>query len=807
MRRSVAGVAGVAGVPGVVAVVAAIVAAALAGSLVFGGAAASSPARAIDPSPARHMGASQLEVTATATATAAAAPTPAPTATPVPAKTAAPSGKTVADSFEGTQKLVITTQPGNTRALVSQLNALGVSVTEEFTTVASAAAVTVTQEQLAAIRARIPAAAVSVDSLVVLFDTQTENPAPWNLDRIDQVDYTPSGTARSYTYPSSAGAGATVFILDSGFTRQNSELDGRVAPGVDLAGGDHGTPMDLSDDTSTKDCNGHGTHVAGTVASTTYGVAKLARIVPVRVFDCSGSTYSSTIVAGIEWVIANRPSSGGAVINMSLGAIGGDTLVDSATQAAINAGITVVVAAGNGGADDFGDDACFGSTNSQGVYENGTSPARVVDAITVGATGYDDGSGAAPSGYTQDLETYFSNYGTCVDILAPGAAIPSLDFAGTGSRTLSGTSMATPLVAGAAALYLATHPSARPAEVQSALVDNAAKNKVQYADQFWPRYIAGYPSSRATRTPNLLLNISFLNVQTGVPTEPRSLAAGSSTTTTVPLTWMQPSTLNLATILDYLVQYRVTGMSNWSTFAHTATATTGQTVSGLMPGTSYDFQVAARTAQGDSAFSSTVTGLTLTGVTSVPRTLVAATPTPTGVPLTWVAPLTLNGGTVTDYVIQYRATGAVQWSTFPHSASTAVSAIVVGLKAATAYQFQVAARTAQGDSAFAPTVSMSTLSGITSAPRILSAGTATKSAVALVWTAPLTLNGGTTTDYVVQFRISGSSAWTTFAHTAKATTGITVSGLRSRTLYQFQVAARTAQGDSVFSNSVTKATR
>ncbi|MBG6108835.1 S8 family serine peptidase [Frigoribacterium sp. CG_9.8] len=708
MRRSVAGVAGGA------AVVAAFVAAALAGSLVFGDAAASSPARAIDPSPARQMGASQLEVTATATAAATPtaaptpAPTPAPTATPVPAKTAAPSGKTVADSFEGTQKLVITTQPGNTRALVSQLNALGVSVTEEFTTVASAAAVTVTQEQLAAIRARIPAAAVSVDSLVVLFDTQTENPAPWNLDRIDQVDYTPSGTARSYTYPSSAGAGATVFILDSGFIRQNSELDGRVAPGVDLAGGDHGTPMDLSDDTSTKDCNGHGTHVAGTVASTTYGVAKLARIVPVRVFDCSGSTYSSTIVAGIEWVIANRPSSGGAVINMSLGAIGGDTLVDSATQAAINAGITVVVAAGNGGADGFGDDACLGSTNSQGVFENGTSPARVVDAITVGATGYDDGSGAAPSGYTQDLETYFSNYGTCVDILAPGAAIPSLDFAGTGSRTLSGTSMATPLVAGAAALYLATHPSARPAEVQSAVVDSAAKNKVQYADQFWPRYIAGYPSSRATRTPNLLLNISFLNVQTGVPTEPRSLAAGSSTTTTMPLTWVQPSTLNGATILDYLVQYRVSGMSNWSTFAHTATATTGQTVSGLMPGTSYDFQVAARTAQGDSAFSSTVT---------VP-----------------------------------------------------------------------------------------TLTGITSAPRILSAGTATKSAVALVWTAPLTLNGGITTDYVVQFRISGSLAWTTFAHTAKATTGITVSGLRSRTLYQFQVAARTAQGDSVFSNSVTKAT-
>ena len=754
-----------------------------------------------------------VDGSAAAAAAAAIEPTlPSASATPVATPVATPSvDDTVDQTFAGTQDLIIETDPGKTFALVSKLKFLGVEVTQQYDTALAGAAVTVTQQQLAAIQATIDTESISVDKAVTLFNTTTQDAPGWNLDRIDQRDYTPYPGVRAFTYPDSAGAGVTVFIIDSGFTRKNTELDGRVGIGVDLAGGDHGTPNDASDDSGTSDCNQHGTHVAGTVASTTYGAAKLATIVPVRVFDCSGGSSGSLVVAAIEWVMEHKPAGSPAVINMSLGTTGGDPLIDLATQRAIDAGITVVVAAGNGGDDQYGDDACFGSTNSAGIYENGTSPARVVDAITVGATGYRFNPYPEPVDYHQDLEAFYTNYGTCVDLYAPGGEIPSLAFNSAGTLTLSGTSMASPLVAGVAALYLGQNPLATPADVANALVANATQGKIQRAEEFWPQNYGadfpGYPTFRATHTPNLLLSSVFLNSTAGIPSAPTGLTAGEATITSVPLTWEAPIELNGGEVSNYVVQYRDSLSSQWLTFTDSMSATAGATVTGLSARTTYEFRVAARTAQGDSSYSSPVSTSTLSGLTTVPRSLMAGRARVSSVPLTWSAPSTSNGGTITDYTIQYRRTGTTTWSTFAHTAKATTGATVTGLTPARSYQFRVAARTAQGNSSYTTPVSRSTPSGVTTVPRSLAAGRARVSSVPLTWSAPSTSNGGTITDYKIQYRRTGATVWKTYAHIAKATTGATVTGLSRGRSYQFRVAAHTAQGNSSYTAPVSRTTR
>ena len=211
-----------------------------------------------------------------------------------------------------------------------------------------------------------------------------------------------------------------------------------------------------------QDCNGHGTHVSGTAVGTTYGVAKQATVHPIRVLGCAGTGAFSGIIAGMEWVAENaeRP----AVVNMSLGA-GSNPDIDAATNALFAAGILPLVAAGNDNAD-----AC------------GHSPAAAVNAVTVGSTD------------AADNESSFSNHGTCVDIFAPGTDVVSASYSNTtGTSTLSGTSMATPHVAGAAALILGETPSLSPADVTAALISNATSGTIAL-------------SPATAGSPNLLLN-------------------------------------------------------------------------------------------------------------------------------------------------------------------------------------------------------------------------------------------------------------------------------------------------------------
>ena len=254
------------------------------------------------------------------------------------------------------------------------------------------------------------------------------NPPSWGLDRVDATDV---ALNNSYKY-FSTGASSYVYVIDTGVYSGHSDLAGRVTPGYTA----------ISDGRGTEDCNGHGTHVAGTVAGASYGVAKESRIVAVRVLDCAGSGYTSSVIAGINWVIASHPG-GAGVINLSLGG-GASSAVDTAVANATAAGLTVVVAAGNSSAD-----ACS------------FSPARAPSALTIGAIN------------KGDTQASYSNTGSCVDMWAPGTGITSSWIGGaSATNTISGTSMASPHVAGLAARLAQAFPGISSSEITAKLTAN-----------------------------------------------------------------------------------------------------------------------------------------------------------------------------------------------------------------------------------------------------------------------------------------------------------------------------------------------
>jgi aqualysin 1 len=292
--------------------------------------------------------------------------------------------------------------------------------------------VEMTEAQVEALRQDFRVKFIEEDGVVTANATQS-NP-PWGLDRIDQRDR-PLNAQYNYT---PTGAGVHVYIIDTGIRRTHTQFGGRAVVGFDSIG----------DGQDTNDCNGHGTHVSGTIGGSTYGVAKGVTLHAVRVLDCSGSGTDSTVIAGVDWVTAHRVAP--AVANMSLGG-GASSALDTAVQNSINAGVTYAIAAGN----DYGVDACT------------ESPGRVAAALTVG------------SSTSSDAKSDFSNIGACVDIFAPGSSIlSSWNTSDTATNTISGTSMATPHVAGVAALYLQNNSTASPATVANAIITTATTGRL-----------------------------------------------------------------------------------------------------------------------------------------------------------------------------------------------------------------------------------------------------------------------------------------------------------------------------------------
>lgn len=403
---------------------------------------------------------------------------------------------------------------------------------------------------VAALRLDPTVAYVEQDQVMSLSVVQTG--ATWGIDRVDQRDL-PLSTTYEYN---ADGTGVKVYIIDTGIRFDHVEFGGRASAGFDA----------VTSGGNAADCNGHGTHVAGTVGGATYGIAKNVSLVAVRVLGCNGSGTISGVIAGIDWVTGDHAAGEPAAANMSLGG-GASTALDDAVKNSVADGVTYGVAAGNDNAD-----ACT------------KSPAREPTALTVAST------------TSTDARSSFSNFGTCVDMFAPGSSITSAwHTSATATNTISGTSMATPHLVGAAALYLQTNTAATPAQVESALESNATAGKV---------------TSPGTGSPNLLLYTAFISAGPPPP-PPAPPAAPSGLTATavdhqrIDLAWtdnstdeagfeLQRSTDSFATFVSINLGANVTSYSN----------------TGLAASTTYAYRVRASNAGGSSAFSNTATATT-----------------------------------------------------------------------------------------------------------------------------------------------------------------------------------------------------
>jgi subtilisin family serine protease len=597
-----------------------------------------------------------------------------------------------------------------------------------------------TPAQRDALRADPSVAAVEADGPVRATDTEV-NP-PWGLDRIDQRAL-PLSTTYSY---GPDGAGVTAYVIDTGIFAAHADFGGRVAAGYNA----------VDDANGTDDCNGHGTHVAGTIAGARYGVAKLATLVPVRVLDCTGSGYVSAAIAGLDWVAANHLDGAPAVANLSLGADPSSSL-DAAVAAVVADGVTVAVAAGNE------------TTNACN-----SSPAAEPTALTVAASS------------STDAQASFSNYGSCVDLYAPGVFITSdWTTSTTATAVLSGTSMASPHVAGVAALITSAHPTWTPAQVSALLLADATTGAVGGA---------------TTGTPNRLL---YESPALADPPAAPAIGVASGSNASAVVRWTAPS--SSLPITGYSVRaVNATTLAQVGALRPASAGATSVTVTGLVNGTAVKFQVRAASAAGTggySAFSNTVTPATVPGAPVI-GTTTAGNTTATA---RWTPPA--NGGrAVTGYLVRVaNAATNSPIGTLRPAASDATSLLVTGLVNGTAVKIQVRATNSLGSGAYSALSNAATPATVPGAPAIGTSTAANGSATAR-WAAAAS-GGLAVTGYTVRVVNASTKVQIGALRSASAAArSLTVTGLVNGTAVKLQVRATNAVGTgsySSLSNSVT----
>ncbi len=609
-----------------------------------------------------------------------------------------------------------------------------------------------TAEQIAAELESSPGVAFAEpNGTVTLAETVIQPSAPWGLDRIDQAALPIDGT---YRYPGdSTGSGVNAYVIDSGIRSTHAELAGRVASGF----------SGIADANGTEDCLGHGTHVAGIIGGTTYGVAKQATVVPVRVFGCTGSTTLSIIIAGIDWTVSNHQSGVPAVANMSFRS-GGSAALDTAVNALISDGVTVVAASGNDAVD-----ACQ------------ISPARVPDAITVNASGDDLATG---SGVAADVAASFSNFGGCTDLYAPGVGITSSWYSSnTATAVLSGTSMAAPHAAGAAARILDANPDYTPAQVWAAM--SAVSTPIAF-----PRG-GGDPDRLLFATPGVAATVP------GAPTDTSVTSADQSAS----VTWQAPLSNGGSALTSYTAR-AWDSVSGGGFGSRTCTTTDGLslgcTINGLTNGTTYYVDVIASNAAGNSGPSSPrVEARPVgTGAPSQPRST-SSSPADQSLLITWQAPSSSGGSAISAYTAtawSAEAGGTAQ-GTCAASPVGELGCAITGLVNGTAYYVDVTATNSSGTSPPSSPRMRTVPATVPGAPQALTAAAADASTL-VSWQAPASNGGSALTSYTAR-------AWTAASEggivgscqpTPATALSCTISGLVNGTTYHVDASAASAAG-------------